>query len=380
MIKVNRKIGNPRVQFTPAYYKEARLAMENGYYDKLIGLMEEASIDSHVSGCLLARNAGFTRKWRISEYSPAPQDVLIRDFVNDVFTNLSHKELLEDIFDARLKKYAVIDLTWEVIDNRHVITDFDPLHQRYFAYDVNGDGKLKLRGERDNLIDIPTDSALVVTTKNRNPVLLPVLRDYILKDFGIEAWAGFLEKFGDPFILGKYPSGASREFRNELETGLNALASSARGTAPEGASIEIIETQRTTGDHSAFTSECKTGISIALLGHANAVENASGMQVGENLSAFEVKSEIAVDDIYFIETFINRLIKKLVDRNFTTKSYPTFNIDKSKPLTFDQRLRVLDQAYEQGYIIDPEEYALLGLRMNDQQEPLRKQFPPTGLG
>jgi len=372
-IEINKKLTPTTVSFTPQFYKTAvKEYKDNGDCKKLIALMESTENDSHVSGCLEGRRAGFARDWSIVEASESKQDLAIRDFVNEVFQGLQTDDLLEDIFEAKMKVYSVIDLSWDVINNQQVITETSKLNQRYFKFDKKDNNILKLDYGKE-LRRIDKDSALICNY-NRVPVLLPVLRDYILKDFGLENWAGFLEAIRDGFILGKYPPGATKEVINELETAVNSVGSSSRGVAPEGTSIEIIIPNRTAGGQKEFVEMTNTAISISLLGHGNAIQQ-TGSQIGENSSAYKVKREYALKDILYIERHINSLIKKLVQRNFSAVTlFPVFQIDKSEPINVKERLMIIDSAYEKGYRINPSEFKKLGLMMYEEQEPLEKTF------
>lgn len=370
MLSVNKKIGFQSVAFSPAYYKQAIKNYQQGNFRDLIALMEKAEIDSHIAGCLMGRRAGFLKEWRLTEASDASADLAVKDFIEGVLMRINMRELFEDVQEARLKKYSVIDLSWEVVEGRQVITQAKKVPQKYFRYDEDGILRLDFGGK--DLREIPEDGALICES-NRDPILLPVLRDFILKEFGLESWASFLETFGEAFIIGRYPAGADENFKTELENGVNTLASSSRGIMPEGSNIEIIETKRNTGDHQSFDERCDRGISISILGHANAVSRSSGMQVGENQEAYKVKREIALGDIYYIEEQISRLVRLLWRRNFASGQPPLFSLDKSEPINVNERLAVLQFAYDAGYIIHPDELAKLGLYKFPEQTPLQKQ-------
>jgi len=367
MLKINRDIGKVPVSFTTAFYKRAVRQFNEGYFGEIIALMEQAEIDSHTAGCLMGRTAGFKSGWKLTEAGDSSAEKEIHTFVHNVLSGLNMRELFEDIFDAKLKKFSVLELNWEIVDRKHVVTSGRKINQRYFKLDNDKDEVCIYDGDKERVI--PQFSALTVVY-GRTPILLSVLRDYILKEYGLQNWLSFIETFGEAFIIGKYPPGVDNSFKEEMENGINALAASARGIFPQGSDIEIIESKRSTSDHEKFIKNCDRGISISLLGHANAVENSNGMQVGQNLSAYQVKREIAIGDIYFIEENINKLVRMLVDRNFTVNQYPVFSIDKSKPIDSTEHLAILKQAYEQGYKIHPDEYAKLGLYKYPDQQPL----------
>lgn len=370
MIIINKKIGHTNVSFSPAFYKTALKNYRDGNLRETLALIEAAEIDSHISGCLLGRRAGFLKEWRVSELSNSAADLAAKEFIESIFMGLDMRELFEDIQEARLKKFSVVNLQWDVDSGKQIIVKTEKLNQKYFRYDK--DGVLKIDFGDKDLREIPVDSALVSET-SRLPILIPVLRDFILKEFGLENWAGFIETFGEGFVIGKYPPGASTEFKTELENAINTLASSSRGIMPDGANIEIKEAQRHTGDHERFVAQSDKGIAISILGHANAVEQTAGLQIGENISSYKVRREIALGDIYFIEQQISRLVRILIDRNFGTGRYPVFSLDKSEPINIGERLEVLRFAWDTGYRIHPDEVAKLGLFKFEDQEPLQKQ-------
>lgn len=369
-LTLNKKIGGAQnVTFSPAFYKQALKQYQNGYFRDLHALMEKAEIDAHVAGCLMGRRAGFLKEWRLTEASEARADVAVKEFIEAVFMRINMRELFEDMHEARLKKFSVIELLWDVEEGRQIITSAKRVPQKYFRYDK--DGTLKIDFGRE-LKEIPADAALICES-NRDPILLPVLRDFILKEFGLESWASFLETFGEPFIIGRYPAGIGEELKADLEAGVNTLAASARGIVPDNASIEIIESKKNTGDHQAFKQTCDESIAIAILGHANAVSRSQGMQVGENQESYKVKREIALGDCFYVEEQVTRLVRLLTRRNFAAGAPPIFTLDKSEPINVNERLSVLEFAWQAGYQLHPDELAKLGLYKYPEQGPLLKE-------
>lgn len=368
-LNVNRKIGTPTVRFNPHFYKQAYAQYRNGIYRDVIEMINRAEIDSHVAGCLTGRRAGFQKGFTVVPYDDDASDIERATWLTNVIKNLRHRRLFKDIQKAVLKKFSVLDFEWEIIDSRQVPVSYTWYEHKFFKYDLD-DGILKIDHGR-RLEEIPPEA--LVCEIQETPILLPVLRDYILKDFGLEAWAGFIEVFGEGIILGKYPPGVNKEFRDELETGIESLARSSRGTIPEGSNIDVIESQRTTGDHDRFVEVANDGIAISILGHANAVQQSKGLQVGENLTAYEVKREVAVDDMYFIEECMQNFIRIVVERNFGDGRFPTFEMDKKPPIDMKLQLDILDTAYNHGLVIDPSEYAKLGLIIQPDQDFIQKQ-------
>ena len=359
----------PSVRFNPAGYKAARRSFDGGDAAPLIAMMQEASLDSHVAGCLLARRSGFKRPFSLTSYDDTDVSTERRDWFNTVLDTLSLRDLLEALHDGRLYVFNVIDFDWEVIDGRQVPVRWEAFEQHYFKRDPK-DKRIKLVNK--NRLDELPDTALVAEAR-RTPVMLPILRDWILKEFGLEAWASFLENWGEPFLLAKYPSGSTPEFRQQIEDGLAALAAASRGTAPDGTSLEVHTAGSKPGDHDVFIDRADRGIAITLLGHANAVEQRGGLQIGDHPSSYEVKHEVSVDDCYFLEPFVNRLIRTIGERNFGDGRYPRFELHKSKPVDSKEHTDICETWWRMGGIIHPDEMRKVGLYVGEDQQPLVRQ-------
>ena len=375
MLDVPDRSYRPRVRFSPEGYKKAKREWEHGRPQRLIAMMKEAALDTHTSGCLGGRRSGFKRRWTLTAYEDEERDQARRDFFSGLLQRLRLRDLLEALFESRLYGFSVVDFEWTVEDGRQVPTrfrDFDHRHFKRAGDDPRGEIVIDGDGaERE----IP-DTALVAEARDR-PLMLPVLRDYILKNFGLESWAAFLETFGEPFILGKYPPEADSEFVDKVEEGVQQLGSSSRGTAPQGTDLEIHETGRSTGDHRSFTEQADKGIAIHLLGHANAVEDSGSVNVGGVQTSYEVRFDYARDDMHYLDPLVNELIQLVGQRNFGDGRYPKFELDKSPPVSKAEHADIVDMAWRHGVPIQAEEYRRLGIHVDEGEGPFQKESTPT---
>jgi phage gp29-like protein len=374
ILLVNKNIGSINVSFTPEYYKRAYNGWINGDLRYLLALIDRAETDGYISGLLTARHAGYKRSYEIAPFrdrgkDPTPQDEDIAGFVSEVFDGLFMREFFEDMIDARMKWYSVISLEWDIINGKQVPVYAEKLHQKYFKYDKK-DNILKIDWGKE-LREIPPDSAFVIEAA-RLPIMLTVLKEYIMKEFGEESWSSFLEVFGEPFIIAYYPPGADPKIKEETETGVKAIGKSLRGVLPKGTDINIIESKRTGGDHKDYHQARRENISIALLGHMDAAGSDRKMQIGDNTAGIQVKWDIAIDDMYWIEEKIKRFIRMMVNRNFNTNRYPSAIIDKSQSVDAKTKLQAADQALEGGAKIDAKFYKQYGIPIISE-DPIQKR-------
>lgn len=331
-------------------------------------MMKESTNDDHISGCLLGRRSGIQKRWSLTPNDENQKNRI--EWLESVLTSLDTRTLFKKIHEAKLYGYSVVDFDWDIIDGRQTPVDYKFFDQKYFKWDDDHESLLIDTGKNGK--EIPEET--LVCIYKEKPIMLPVLRDYILKEFGLESWASFLETFGHDIIIGYYPPGATKEDKDALQTALDAIAESSRGTAPENANIDTIGTNKNTSEHQDFVDSCNTGISISLLGHENAVKESSGMQVGENLTPYQAKHEIAVDDLYYIDNCMQQVINTIWDRNFGNRSYPIFQTDKNKAIDPDDLRESLDLAHRHGVAIHISEYEKLGLKVKkDEQEWVKKE-------
>jgi phage gp29-like protein len=378
MIQVNKRLNywNMGVSFTPSFYKRAYSNYQLGILRDVFALIDRAEIDEFIAGCLTARHAGYKRSWDIAPASDNSKDIEVAAFVKDVFESIRIRDLQENIVDAKMKQYSVIDLDWKVSGGSQVITGFKKWDQIYFRIDPF-DNQIKI-DMGSYMTPIEPDSALVVRY-GKKMIMLTILKAYIRKEFGEESWSSFLEMFGEPYLWAEYPIGLSDPEKKNLEDGITNLGASARGIVPAGTKVNITESHRSTGDHKDYKEDVKSGISLALLGHEKASGGQkAGLQIGGNLDAFRVMQHVAIDDIDFIEEEIQALIKMLVDRNYLNiAKYPKFKMDKSDAADSKDKLAAVTIALNAGAEIDPAFFDQFGLLILNKDIPLKKQpmFP-----
>jgi len=363
MLSVPDRTRRPHVQFNPAGFKRAKKSYEEGSPGELIRMMKEATIDSYIDGCLIGRKAGYKKNYTLKPYDDTDTSQERIDFFRGVLRRLKIHELTEAIHEGRLHLYNVIDFKWETVDGYQVPVAFDDFDQQHFAYTDDGDLAVD-RGDRKE----PLPDNVLIPEARKKPVMLPVLRDFILKEFGLESWASFLENFGEPFIMAKYPPGADEGFKQEVDEGLDRIAASSRGRAPKGTDMKVHEASGDTGDHVDFEARANRAFAISLLGHENAASDEGGVNVGGQDGSFEVRHAVARDDILFIEPYINELIRIVGDQNFGDGAYPELEFNKNKPVNAKEHASILDTAFRHGARIHISEYEKLGIRVDTENQ------------
>lgn len=371
MIAVDKSASRPRVQFTPLYFRKAYDAWKKGRRSQLVELMREARVDGVVKGCLIGRHAGLMQPIDVIAYDDAEVSVQRRDWLAGVLQRLKPRRLLKAMFEARLYGYVVIDFEWAVVDGLQVPVSFRRYDQHYFRYEGQPPD-LELRIDHGGRTEpIPAD-ALVIEADDQ-PEMLVVLSLYILKNFGWETWAGFMETFGEGFLLAEHPLGWDDKQKKELKEGLRDLGASGRGVVPEGTKIHHFGGASGAAGNEVFKQAADTEISIALLGHGDAVMNARGStQIGDNTTSFKVREEVATDDLYWADDHLQEIVERIWARNFADGTTPEAATRKPQRIDVKEHRESVRMAFDHGLTLHPDEYRKLGLYVYEEQQPIRR--------
>lgn len=180
---------------------------------------------------------------------------------------------------------------------------------------------------------------------------------YVYKAYNVLDMQKFLELYGMPLRLGKYPSGIDTKQRNELLQGLRSLGTDGAGIIPSTMAIDLIEAK--SGKSSDFMDVIgywEKKQSIAILGStltSQADGKTSTNALGEIHNA--VRQEIMHHDVRQIVPAINRgLVEPIVRLNgmFAPDRMPRFGYDTSESVDQKMLVEVLEKAAAMGLEID----------------------------
>lgn len=374
---VNPRAGRPTVSWTPTYFERVYKLYRNGYVAELAEMMNEAQIDPYVSGCLNGRRAAVKRDLIATPFEDTDKDRERAEWLKKTITNLKFGDLCEDIQTARLQFYSVISFDeWDLVDGFQVPISHTWHAHKYFRYDTKPDDKrLKVDWGKD-LREIPPD--VMIAEYKKMPAMLPAVWMYILKKYGVNAWASFLETWGEPILIGYHPIGASKEIREALKTALDEIASASRGSMPDtrdgsgNSPFEIIETNKTTGDHEKFIALSEKSTAISLLGHANAVEQ-SQAQIGENQEAWKATRNVAIDDCDFVKPYIQWLGNLIYNQNISDGRIPELALDTKPPLNQKEHRQNVELLMRHGVPVHRDDVQKLGLKVDPEKEWIQKE-------
>lgn len=302
---------------------------------KLFEDMEEK--DPHIFAEMAKRKGAVSgRPWSVLPGEDTPLAGKVAEFVQQVVNGLDIEDIMLDAMDAVGKGFSALELAWEMSGGQWVITGAAHCPQTWFQF---AQGQTEIR-----LINGSTDGEALAPAKwlihhhkarsgspYRGALYRVLAWLFLFRNYSIKAWAQFVESYGMPIRIGKYPLGTPEAEQDTLLAALSAIATDAAAIIPDGMMIEIIEQARATGSvshHQQLLDWTGKAISIAILGQTLTTD--AGDRGTQALGKVHdvVRRDIMASDAQRLQTSITRqMIRPLVDLNFGPQEfYPYFQI------------------------------------------------------
>ncbi len=216
---------------------------------------EDLERDPQVSAVLQKRRLALVgREWSVKPGDESAAAAAVAELVREAIEALAFDRVVEDALAALLTGLSVLEVMWEQRGDRLLPAGLIPRNPRRFGFEVGQDGTpmLKLL-TRQSMLDgdeVPARKFIVHRFGGRygdpwglglgNRLFWPVY----FKRQGVGFWMAALEKFGQPTVIGRYPTGSSAEQQDELLAAVSAIASDTGVTFPEGMVVELLEAKR----------------------------------------------------------------------------------------------------------------------------------------
>lgn len=275
---------HPNIGLTPSKLAHLLIAAEQGdivQQSELAENMEER--DPHLFAELSKRkNAVCSLGFRlITSDNATDAEKEVAAIINDeIFPSLDLYTLIFDLMDALLKAFSCVELEWLYSDSLwKVQTHHRPAD--WFTVDQNNRDKLLLRnlGMGEELVE---GGWIVHKHKSKSGYLARqglvrvLVWPFLFKNYSLRDLMEFLEVYGLPTGIGKYPANATDKEKNTLLNALVNIGHNARGIIPDGMAIEFLEAAEGNGDPFKIMIEwAENAMSKAILG-GTLTSNADG--------------------------------------------------------------------------------------------------------
>lgn len=358
---------------SPLNLDQALISFMGGSPSALDRIFNKIEIDEQVSACMESRNSstsGLNLHFSAPEDDAAAQQQI--DFLDAIFKDLSVDNLLEEILAARYRLFKIITPDWKLLDNKVQLTGWKAWENEYFTFD-QGDIYLNAGGKKSEFANGNDDWYSAVKVRDRKSILLRCVKPYIIRTFGYDAWAHFIEVFSDPFRVGKYPDGAGKEIRDQVWEAVRTIGQDGSAALPASAQIEFVENSRTGGQtFGDLVEKVEASISKAILGHSAAADATPG-KLGEEGNALQARDDLVKTDRRFALRWLYRgFVRPLLIFNFSAPAPILPVLTESKVITRDELRQSLRLYWEMGGEVDPQQFEEMGVRVQEGAPLLKK--------
>ena len=294
-----------------------------------ISVYREILSDSHVGGCVRRRKAAIKGlEWRITPTGNEKTD----EILVSLFDRLSVNQIINQILDAPLFGYQALEVMWASENGLLLPTEIVGKPQEWFVFDE--DNRLMLRTKENRNGDIVPEKKFLLATQQAdymNPYgradLAMCFWAATFKKGGFKFWLEFAEKYGSPWLVGKYPRNANAHEIDELLDSMEKMLGTAVAAIPDDSSIDMLESGSKGGSSQVFDDflrYCKSEIAIALLGQNQTTEAEANR--ASATAGLEVTRDIRDDDASMVEGVFNQLLAWICELNFHVDTLPTFEL------------------------------------------------------
>ncbi|MDR1349798.1 MAG: DUF935 domain-containing protein [Zoogloeaceae bacterium] len=352
----------------PSVLARAFAAADQGWISEqaaLFELIEEQ--DAHIFGELAKRRRAVTGLgWRLAPHREASASELARtEELAEMLAAIPHFEDAQyDLTDAIGKGFAALEIVWKPGATwLPQALEWNP--QRLFQIENYGRRAGALRYLNNSIAEDLRPFGWIIHEHRaksgyiESAALFRVLAwTYAYKAYNTRDMQRFLEVYGLPLRLGKYPAGIGDKERDTLLRAVRNIGHDGAGVVPSTMAIEFIQAQKTgtVDDFLSAIGYWEKKQSIAILG-GTLTSQADGKTSTNALGEIhnQVRREIMLHDVRQIEPTLNeQLIRPiaLINGLFPEDRLPTFAYLTEETVDQGKMVAVLQQAAGIGMEID----------------------------
>lgn len=291
---------------------------------------QEVLRDDQVKTCMQQRiRAVISRPWEVRAGGTKRIDKQAAEFLDEQLKRLNWDDITEKMLYGVFYGYSVAEAMWAVDGSKIVVDAIKVRNRRRFGFAP--DMRLRLKTSKkpmgEELPDRKFWHFATGSDHDDEPYGLGLAHWHywpvFFKRSGVQFWLVFLEKFGTPTAVGKYPSGTSDDDQNALLSALQAIQTDSAIIFPQGMEAELLEATRGgTADYTSLYDRMDAAIARITLGQTASTQGTPGRLGNDELQS-DVRLDIVKADADLICMSFNATIAKwLTEWNFPGAAIP----------------------------------------------------------
>lgn len=213
-------------------------------------------------------------------------------------------DLIFDLMDAAGHAYSCVEIEWQRLGGDWIPEKLSHRLPSWFQLDRQTRSELRLRDQSADGAPLQPFGWIVHIHKAKSGHIAraglhrALAWPYLYKNYGVRDLAEFLEIYGLPVRLGKYPPGAGNAEKTTLLKAVVEIGHNAAGIIPEGMAIDLLEAAK--GTHDPFVAMfdwCERTESKVILGQVLSAEaKSTGLGSGVANLQSEVRDDLKISD------------------------------------------------------------------------------------
>lgn len=339
--------GHPARGLTPQRLNDVLQDAEQGNLiaqHELFADMEER--DAHLFAELSKRKRAVTKlDWDVvapRNASKAEQDLTA--FVKELLQDMpDFEDMLFDLLDGISHGFSCLEIDWQLVEKTWLPKALHHRPQSWFQMDWETRNHIRLRNNTMEGLELKQFGWLLHQHKAisgytaRSGLGRVLVWPYLFKHYSVGDMAEFLDIYGLPMRVGKYPGNATNEEKLTLMRAVAGIGHNAAGIIPASMAIEFEQAvQGSEAPFEAMISWAERSISKAIIGGTLTSEGGS-TGLGSGLAEIhnEVRMDIRDSDCKQLAgTITNQLIYPLLALNkgfADARRCPRFLMDTQEP-------------------------------------------------
>lgn len=299
-----------------------------------LAIYQEVLRDDQVKACFGQRVRAVTsRPWEVRPGGKKHIDKLAAEFIKEQVGKIAFDDITEKMLYGVFYGYAVGEPLYAVEGDKIVLDTtrggIKVRDRRRFGFAP--DMSLRLRTSRNPMGESLPDKKFWVFATGSDHDDEPYglgLAHWLywlvfFKRSGVKFWLVFLEKFGSPTAVGKYPAGTLEADQNKLLEALQAIQTDSAIIFPQGMEAELLEATRGgTADYTELYDRMDAAIARVTLGQTASTQGSPGKLGNDDLQG-DVRADIVKADADLVcMSFNATVVKWLVEWNFPGAALP----------------------------------------------------------
>ena len=346
-------------------------------YLELAERMEER--DLHYLGVLGSRKRQVAQIGvQMQPASDSADDVRDAELVQTFFDRETVTRELIDMLDAVGKGFSVAELDWETSERQWMPRRLVHRLPQWFDWDADTGTKPKLRTEggweplapwRFCVLTLSVKSGLPI----RGGLARAVAWSWLLRTYTLRDWVRFVEAYGHPIRIGKFPRGTNPEDKAVLYRAVRNVAADAAAIIPEEMSITFEGDTAVRGRAEIFkelVSYLDSRVSIAVLGQTLTTEQGDRGSQALGTVHNDVRHDIEQSDGEQLAAALRRdvAIPIVALNHGPRRAYPRLSIQREPMMDISALAEILERLVPLG----------LRVRVEEVRSRLRLSAPADG--